>query len=92
MMRIFCFYLLFFIVFCGNLGSKADLTPADYKPVLVGRKDLIRNAAIDSNNKVFKEVINNQNLALQSLNKQLFILLDENQELKREIQTLKNKK
>lgn len=91
-MKIALIILGLYISFCGKTGICSPLAPEAYKAVLVGRKDLIRNAALESNNQVFKELIQNQNLAIQSLNKQLFILLDENKELKRQLKECKGAK
>lgn len=66
--------------------------PEDFKPVLFGRKDLIRNEVIINNNDLCKHMIDSFSLQTTSLNKQLFILLDENKELVNQLkqcQTLK---
>ena len=72
--------------------AKADeLQPEDFKPVLIGRKDLIRNNLILSNNELCKHVVDSMSWQTTSLNKQLFILLDENKELGRQLKECKKK-
>ncbi len=55
--------------------SRADTT--EIKEIKFGRKDLIRNDLIKSNNEIFKTFIESQNLQINSLNKAVFIWQDE---------------
>ena len=77
--------------FCVMNAKPDELQPEDFKPVLIGRKDLIRNNLILSNNELCKHVIDSMSWQTTSLNKQLFILLDENKELGRQLKECKKK-
>lgn len=63
----------------------ADLKPEDFKPVLYGRKDLIRNDAINSVIGLCKSSIDSSNLRVTSLDKSLHICLDELKECQRQL-------
>lgn len=76
---------------CALSSQTEELKPEDFKPVLLGRKDLIRNNLILSNNELCKHVVDSMSLQTTSLNKQLFILLDENKELGRQLKECKKK-
>lgn len=85
-------YVLCVIAVLAYSHAKAEeLKPEDFKPVLLGRKDLIRNNLILSNNELCKHVVDSMSLQTTSLNKQLFILLDENKELGRQLKECKKK-
>ena len=64
---------------------RAELKPEDYKPVLVGRKDLIRNEAINSVTNLCKYMIDSNNIKMTSLDKSLHICLDELRECNRQL-------
>jgi hypothetical protein len=83
------FFLL--VLGCFVCALSEELKPEDFKPVLLGRKDLIRNNLILSNNELCKHVVDSMSLQTTSLNKQLFILLDENKELGRQLKECKKK-
>ena len=72
--------------------AHADLAPIEFKAVLVGRKDLIRNELVKSNNELCKHFIDSISTQNTSLNKSLFIMLDENKELTRQLKECQNKK
>jgi hypothetical protein len=80
-----------FVLGCFVCALSEELKPEDFKPVLLGRKDLIRNNLILSNNELCKHVVDSMSLQTTSLNKQLFILLDENKELGRQLKECKKK-
>lgn len=85
--------ITFFLFVLGGFvcALSEELKPEDFKPVLLGRKDLIRNNLILSNNELCKHVVDSMSLQTTSLNKQLFILLDENKELGRQLKECKKK-
>jgi hypothetical protein len=83
--------LFLFVLGCFVCALSEELKPEDFKPVLLGRKDLIRNNLILSNNELCKHVVDSMSLQTTSLNKQLFILLDENKELGRQLKECKKK-
>jgi hypothetical protein len=83
------FICLSFII--SNLVCFADSSlegSADNKPevakILYGRKDLIRNQLVDSNNKVFIRVLDAYNGQFQSLTYIVETLRQENVELKKQ--------
>jgi hypothetical protein len=83
--------LFLFVLGCFVCALSEELNFEDFKPVLLGRKDLIRNNLILSNNELCKHVVDSMSLQTTSLNKQLFILLDENKELGRQLKECKKK-
>jgi hypothetical protein len=69
---------------CISVQSN-DLKPEDFKPVLYGRKDLIRNEAINSVIGLCKFSLDSSNLRITSLDKSLHICLDELQECQKNL-------
>lgn len=81
--------LISFMFHSCLMPSKADTT--QIKEIKLGRKDLIRNDLVKSNNEVFKSLIESQNLQLNSLNKAFFIIQDEYQNCARKLEACKCK-
>lgn len=69
--------LLLVSILCHSCVQLAKSDPTTIKEIKLGRKDLIRNDLIKSNNEVFKSLIDSQNLQINSLNKAVFIWQDE---------------
>lgn len=61
------------------------------KEIKYGRKDMIRNDLVKSNNEVFKSVIESQNLQITSLNKAFFIMQNEYSECSAKLEKCKCK-
>lgn len=69
--------LLLVSILCHSCVQLAHSDPTTIKDTIYGRKDMIRNDLIKSNNEVFKSLIDSQNLQINSLNKAVFIWQDE---------------
>lgn len=76
---------LILLIFCINIACYAELKSEDFNPVLYGRKDLIRNDAINSVIVLCKSSIDSSNLRVTSLDKSLHICLDELKECQRNL-------
>jgi hypothetical protein len=69
--------LLIISIFCHSCVQLAHSDPTTIKDTIYGRKDMIRNELVKSNNEVFKSLIESQSLQINSLNKAVFIWQDE---------------
>lgn len=79
-------YILILASSLGNISiQSSELKPEDFKPVLYGRKDLIRNDAINSVIGLCKSSIDSNNLRVTSLDKSLHICLDELKECQKNL-------
>lgn len=74
---------------CHSCVQLAHSDPTTIKETIYGRKDMIRNELVKSNNEVFKSLIDSQNLQINSLNKAFFLIQTEYNECQNKLERCK---
>lgn len=85
-------FLLISLFFCVNKHSCFADEVTEYKKILYGRKDLIRNSLVTENTKLCISAIGQNIQSMQTLNNILLEVRDENKILKQELAECKAKK